>query len=146
MRKPLALRASSLLWLVLVSSPLTAGTYLGTTACDPTTFCQVGRTQAAPQQNITPFGIVHPIGFDQAGGSIQVRICVDSIPATGLEAATQWAVDLWNDLQARTESCFRCRDFEEGEPSPPSVPYELTSLLVHELGHCALALDHGNRL
>jgi hypothetical protein len=99
------------------------------------------------QQNVTPIAIVHPFGFNQAGGNIQVRICVDSNPATGLEAATQWAVDLWTALAARTENCFRCRDFEEGDPNiATGLPYQLTSLLTHELGHCALALDHGNRM
>ena len=139
----------SLLASILSSRSLEAGVFLGTTSCgtSPTISCQAGVTQAAPQFDITPFGIVHPFGFNQAGGSIAIRICVDSDPGTGLAAATQWAAALWNGLQAKTENCFRCTDFEEGDVNfGTSVPWTLASTLTHELGHCALALDHGNRL
>lgn len=136
----------AVLALGIASHPAVAGTYAGTTVCTLGTGCQVGHTVSGnPPYTVTPFGIVHPFGFNEAGGSIQVRVCVDALPESGLAAVTQWAVDLWNGLQARTENCYGCRTWEEGYP-PSGGNTALSSTVLHELGHCGLALDHGNRL
>lgn len=145
MRKPLTGTFTLALILGFQSSvKLLAGVFVGPVVCDPTSGCQQGFTQTAPSQGITPFGITHPIGYTGAGGTIQVNICVEPSPLGNLEAATQWAVDLWNNLLPQTENCFACRTFEEGEP--PLGYYSLASTVLHELGHGALGLDHPNRL
>lgn len=139
-------KALGLLILFGASQRIPAGTYAGTTQCEPQTGCQAGHTvSGSPPFTVTPFGVVHPLGFNEAGGSVQIRVCVDALPETGLAAVTEWAVAMLNGLQARTENCYGCRTIEEGWP-PGGGEFALSSVVLHELGHCGLALDHGNRL
>jgi len=93
-----------------------------------------------PQQ-MPAFSIVHPPGYDGSSGVLDVKICV----LTGSEVLTpvvQAAIDTWNSLEARTDNCDSCILFEETPPPVTSLP--AFSSILHELGHCALGLDHIN--
>lgn len=134
--------------LILLSQCLMAavaygGTYLGTVTCDTTNGCVVGHPWSQPLNNVNPQSIVHPVSFQQAGGAFEVRVCTLS---ADLEEVVAWAIQVWNDLLPRTENCFNCNTVEEGDASDLALPYALSTVILHELGHCALALDHPNRI
>jgi hypothetical protein len=56
---------------------------------------------------------------------------------------TQRAISTWNALIATTQNCIECALWE----GPPSMgdTFHAESAILHELGHCALGLDHPNR-
>lgn len=127
-----------------------AGSYLGTTICDFVTGCNAAKPASVPEEDpyiVNPQSIVHPVTFQQAGGTLTVRLCVEST-VQGLLDAVDWAVARWNAMTPRTENCLRCTTFEEGDPDlgDPNARLALTTTVLHELGHCALALDHPNRI
>jgi len=140
--------------LVLLPEALSAGTYLGTVDCvnDPDTpvpptenFCIPGKTVTG-DEDVTPFGITHPIGYDGTNSPIGVKICIDSsiMPGGVLREPTQRAIDGWNALLAHTGTCRNCLTLEQGTGPSAPVPYHAVSALLHELGHCALGLGHTN--
>lgn len=68
-----------------------------------------------------------------------------------MPAALQYAVDTWNGTGSPTflptpgtENCYRCGINEEGD-SEPDNRYVMGTVMIHEVGHCALGLDHVNR-
>ncbi|HEV8239776.1 MAG TPA: hypothetical protein VGS57_10435 [Thermoanaerobaculia bacterium] len=96
--------------------------------------------------NTGPYAIVHPPGFNGgSSGSMAVRICVRA----GSEPMTpplQWAIGIWNRHVKKVGNCGDCltqEDFDDGMPEP-GTSYSLAGILLHELGHCALGLDHPN--
>ena len=89
-----------------------------------------------------PFLIVHPIGYDgTTGGVIQIRVCAQEpilIPAISA------AIQMWNDLSPTTGNCQgNCQLIEDPELSDPPAQ-DMSSVVAHELGHCAFGLDHIN--
>ena len=130
-------------------SPLNAGVYLGTTTCKPqdipqgANFCQQGTTVPSPGDGVTPFGVTHPPGYAGAGGSLVVNVCV-SPEDSDLIPPTQRAVATWQSLTREVGQCLGCYLHEEGDPNPSSVPYHAESVVLHELGHCAVGLDHSD--
>lgn len=83
--------------------------------------------------------VMHPTGYNGAGGVLEVRIC--SAPET--RHATLFAIDKWNALDRTTGNCSGCRLWEEGG-SGSDAPRSMENTMLHELGHCAMGLDHVN--
>ncbi|MEM6792842.1 MAG: hypothetical protein AAF725_02605 [Acidobacteriota bacterium] len=90
-----------------------------------------------------PFATVHPAAYDGTGGPVEVRVCIKP----GLDEITRPAVDeaikMWNQLEATPENCLRCRTFEQG-PLDTDDPFSMTSVVLHEFGHCGVGLGHTN--
>ncbi len=93
--------------------------------------------------NTIPYAIVHPPGFSGAGGHLFVDICVlDSGFNDGrMIGALQAAIETWNSLAPTTGNCQGCVLWEE---MLPAGAVDLESVLLHELGHCAMGLGHVN--
>lgn len=128
--------------MVLSPRPTTAGSYSGIAECSRTSGCALGVPKSDPTQEVTPFGITHPLGYTGIETAIQIRICVDS-DSPRLEGPTQRAIATWNALAATTENCESCVLWED--PPAPAGKYHAESAILHELGHCAMALDHIDR-
>lgn len=124
-----------------------AGVFFGTVDCrlapPEDNFCAQGLTRAG--QAVTPFGIVHPPGFSGPGGPLVVKICVEPSSAS-LVGPVQRAIATWNASLPTVGNCpAPCLVVEEAEQAlTGAIPYHAESVLLHELGHCALGLDHPN--
>jgi hypothetical protein len=131
---------------LVISTPLLAGSYAHTAECDTTSGCSVGHPTSATGNNINPQSVVHAKVFQQAGGNLTLAVCTDALPGSGLSEAVSWAIEVWSALAARTENCFNCATWEEGAP-PGSAGHKpvLATTVLHEFGHCALGLDHPDR-
>jgi hypothetical protein len=149
----LTLRAAkvSLLLLAILSDPVESGVYLGTTDCPAnpvppgTNFCSKGMTQDGTGE-VNKFGVVHPMGYQGTGDPLTVVVCVDIADVfTGEEwvEPTRRAVTTWQALERRTGQCQDCRTIEEGG-FPPEEEFHAETVILHELGHCAMGLGHPN--
>ncbi len=116
-----------------VASTLSAGTYF-----DIDRFTR--RLPSTDANYVAPFAIVHPVGYLEAGGAIEIGICVEA-GSEGLLLPLFSAIDVWNELNPRYGNCFDC--WTSNEP-PPSGKASLQWVVLHELGHCALGLGHSN--
>lgn len=129
-----------------------AGAFLRIANCD-VAGCSAGATFPAGSP-VNPFGVTHPIVFQRAGGSFLLRICVADTNLQ-LRGPTERAIATWNSLTPTTANCAPADD-----PSTPSVregcarweemPFVTSvfvaeAVLLHELGHCAMGLDHPER-
>ena len=122
---------------------LSAGVYSGMVDCSgpiDVNFCATGTT--AGGTDINPFGVTHPLGYDGSGGTIELTVCVNPQDPV-LIGPTQSVLATWAALVPATSQCRNCLTVEEPEPAPP-VPYHAETALLHELGHCAMALGHPN--
>lgn len=91
---------------------------------------------------VGPYSIVHPPGYNGSGGLLRVRVCtlLSAEPAVG---PLQDAMRIWNNLLPISENCENC--YVHGDPvADPPVSYNARGILLHELGHCALGLEHIN--
>ncbi len=88
------------------------------------------------------FGIVHPPGFTGAGGHLTVRACTAPL-AIDVRPALQNAMALWSELTPNTGNCQLCQRAEDIPLVAPVGPH-LASVILHELGHCAMGLAHVN--
>ena len=138
------------MWATLVLSTLfapaalVAGSYLGTAACTFDADCSPATPLSSPNgETVPPFAITHPLGYDGSGGVLQLRVCVASGSEILIEPARR-AIDTWNQLLATTENCDGCKVWEEG-PFQPATSMHAETTLLHEIGHCPLALDHPDR-
>ncbi len=88
-----------------------------------------------------PFIIVHPPGYTGAGGELTVKICTTSGSEMVISSLRQ-AIEIWNSLIPTMDNCQgECRLWEE----PLSAGFlSMSSVLLHELGHCAFGLGHIN--
>lgn len=138
--------------IVLVTAPLAfAGSYLQTAVCSTVTDCQPG-IPASVDPNVSsdrvpPRGIVHPLEYDGgAGGVIQLKICL-ALGDAEFGGPLRRAIHTWNGLASTVDNCLGtgCKVWEEtslpldGEDGPIKAHAE--SILLHELGHCALGFD-----
>jgi hypothetical protein len=101
----------------------------------------VGRDPINDPEYVPPFAIVHPVGYTGSGGTIEVKVCVvagDEELIPPLDAA----IALWNRLLPTIGNCIGCGTHEN--PPPPVNQVNVMTVLFHELGHCALGLDHPN--
>lgn len=91
-----------------------------------------------------PYAIVHPIGYSGTGGQLIIDICIlDTFSeADKLVGPLQAAIRTWNSLTPTAGSCENCILWEETPPAQGAIDAEST--LLHELGHCAMGLDHPN--
>lgn len=137
------LTASSIILLMVTSAKDSwAGVYVGTAECPAGTDCEALPVLSQPDNDVTPFGITHPPGYDGSGGVLQYRICVlggseDLIGPLGR------AISTWNELTSTTGNCEGCRIWEESGNAPQTMHAETT--LLHEIGHCPLGLAHPER-
>lgn len=109
--------------------------------CNSASGCEAGVPRSDPGQTVPPFAITHPIGYDRKGGVIEIPVCVASGDPS-LVGPTQRAIATWNALTATPENCLGCVVWEE---EGTTGPRHAESIILHELGHCALGLDHPNR-
>jgi len=124
-----------------VAGSAQAGTYYSTADCTIALGCDPGRPATDQTVIINRNGIVYPASFSPIGGtSSNVKVCVESAFGTHLDEAVAWAVEKWNALVPKTENCLRCTRNEDADPY--TGPYSLATTVLHELGHCARALDH----
>jgi len=88
------------------------------------------------------FIVVHPLGYDGTGGKISLKVCPKD---PDFKNATLAIIELWNTLMSETENCKNCLLLDD-EPSNqnPEDFFDLTSILLHEVGHCAMGLGHTN--
>lgn len=120
-----------------------AGSYNRVADCGPQDGCSAG-TRFSDGEPVPPFAITHVPGYDGTpGASFQFRICV-ALGSESLSGPTQRAIDTWNALSPLTENCENCDVWETVPPGLPDVLHA-ESVLLHELGHCPLALDHPDR-
>lgn len=130
-------------WMVVLSGALPAhgGVYLGTVACPGTTACAPLHPASNGAVIINPYGITHPATFQDSGGLglPNVRVCVNEAFSGNLSPIVAWAVGKWNALEPVVNNCARCEIVEIGGGPPP---INLASTVLHELGHCALGLQH----
>jgi hypothetical protein len=123
----------------LVTSAAQAGTYF------PMEFY----ARRAPE--VPPFAIVHPPGYTGAGGTLEVRVCIDPSPPQNpgdpdnslLAGPLEWALGVWDRLEPMVNNCGGRNNCSVWEDSsfPEGKPH-LASVLLHELGHCAMGLGH----
>ena len=110
---------------LLVASPASAGVFLG--ALD----------DARPA-----FIITHPPGFMGDGGELTVRICAQN-DSLALVGPLLRVMDTWNALEPMAGNCPACGLIEDPLSAGPTAS-DAFSTLLHEIGHCALGLDHTN--
>ncbi|MEM7481736.1 MAG: hypothetical protein AAF481_11225 [Acidobacteriota bacterium] len=88
--------------------------------------------------------MTHPLGYDGSPDGIRLNICL----AKGSEAfssALARAIATWNALVPTTGNCSGT-GCSVGEETPPAATQmDAESVLLHELGHCALGLEHPER-
>ena len=134
---------------VLVPHLAISGVYLATVDCiredESGNFCVQGRDDQA--KDIGAFAISHPPGWDGTQSVLEVTVCTSSSPSdAGLVEPTKRAVETWNNLSPTVANCPQCLLAED----PESVNFErpdvfhAESVILHELGHCAMGLDHPN--
>ncbi|NJL27057.1 MAG: hypothetical protein HC897_03820 [Thermoanaerobaculia bacterium] len=92
-------------------------------------------------ERLEPFVIIHPVGYSGAGGVLEVRVCVNPNDEQ-LIGPVLWAINKWNRLEPTLANCQGCVLWEE--PAPPTGALDAQSVLLHELGHCAMGLGHIN--
>lgn len=119
-----------------------AGTYVGTCICDQVTACHPAPTPSGlPGESVHEGAITYPFTFVPAGTtSPNLKICVEDAFGGKLAEAVTWAVETWNALTPRVHNCAGCVTQEVGTTG--SVPTNLSSTILHELGHCGMAIDH----
>lgn len=99
----------------------------------------------APQH--PTFTVVHSPGYTGTGGTLALSVCVEPESPPALREAVDQAIATWNNLLPMTGNCLGCLTLEEPDPAPRPLPViELFQTVLHELGHCAMGLDHPNWL
>jgi hypothetical protein len=82
------------------------------------------------------------VTFQAAGGTLQpLRICIDDVPGSNLVEAAEWAVARWNDFFPALHNCPNCKTWLTAEAAQ-SVSANFASVMLHEIGHCAMGLQH----
>lgn len=129
------------------------GSFLDIADCSPSSGCILGAPKndhplcdIAPGTSdckVTPFGITHPLGYTGSETLLEVKVCVEMEDAK-LEPAVLRAISLWESLTPSAGNCEVCVTWEEEEPAH-GVHFAYPTVL-HELGHCAMGLDHVDRL
>lgn len=114
--------------------PVLAGTFLGS-AGHLSSSCG-----GSPCSN---FIIVHPVGYTSAGigGELEIPICIEPGEERLLRAPVENAIAIWNALNPMMGNCRDCGTADE--PFREGVQL-LDTVVLHELGHCAMGLDHSN--
>ncbi len=119
---------------------LDAGVFTGTVVCPLSSACAPARPASNAAVVINPYGIVHPITFVPAGGTLaNVKICVADTAGSDLELAAQWATAKWNALEPKLHNCAGCKSWEDAE-GVGAVNFP--SVLLHEMGHCVAGINH----
>jgi len=103
----------------------------------------VGVLEQIGDGNVIPYAIAHPPGYSGSGGVLKVDICIHDtfLENYMLVGPLQAAIETWNSLTPTVSECTACIVW--GEPLPSGALDSETSIL-HELGHCAMGIDHVN--
>lgn len=139
--------AVALLAVIAICDRANGGSYAGIAACsslagEPSTctltfpFTQPGD----PACTVTPFGVVYPVGYTGVETTLHVRICANG---EDLEPAVKRAIATWEAMEPVPENCVNCV-VREDDPGADHLLWA-EPVILHELGHCALGLDHINR-
>jgi hypothetical protein len=92
------------------------------------------------------------MGYDGTGEALQYGICVANVGnSRDLVEPTKRAIATWNALSPTMTNCSAseslnpdgCRVWEDG--TPPDGTIHAESIILHELGHCPMGLDHVNK-
>ena len=128
-----------LVTVLLAPSPLMAGAYFGSTP-NLTSSCNCSPSGCEP---CNTFIIVHPVGYTSAGigGEIEIPICITPGDAPQLRPSVVEAIEIWNGLVSTTGNCKSCASADDPNPAGDTF---MTTTVLHELGHCAMGLDHTN--
>ncbi len=131
---------------LVATSPSSGGSYVDVADCNSTLGCQeslpANPAAQCPACPVTPFAVVHPLGYDGTQNALNLRICLDS-DAMELLPGLEWSIKIWNEAVAVPRNCHGCHPWED---TPfPSGPKFAATVLLHELGHCAVGLGHPNR-
>lgn len=128
--------------LTFASKDANAGVFLGTVRCAPDglTACTTTHPASNGSVIVNPYGIIHPVTFQDSGGLLlpNVKVCVDEAFSGNLSRAVEWAVAKWNALEPAVNNCVNC--FPGSGTN--ALPVNLPSTLLHELGHCGFGLNH----
>ena len=87
--------------------------------------------------------VVHPNTYNGTGGQIEIGVCLTGSAETHIRADVEHAIKVWNELTPYSMNC-------SGPCTPPQTnqtePFFaiVYSVVLHELGHAALGLDHVN--
>ena len=104
-----------------------------------------GVYKSADDADFEPFIVVHPPGYDgSTGGVLEVRVCAPiGLQHTG--PAIREAILRWNERTPTVENCRDCELWEEpANPAYTGDPFSMSSVLIHEIGHCIFGLGHIN--
>ncbi len=145
-------RLAALVLLSFGDSAARAGSYVNVALCEEATGCllntDVCHALCDPDCDdpdcsfVPPFAIVHPFGYTGAETALQVRICLEGADAA-FGPTLERAIAMWEALQPATPNCEGCGTWED--PIHIDGTAWAHSVLLHELGHCALGLDHVER-
>lgn len=124
MRRALAALLIVLAW----QTPTLAGTFLNSNLC--------------PND---PFVITHAATFTTSETELVIKVCGDETFPDILLSDLDAAIGLWNSLTAVSPNCEDCLLIEEADQEPVDQPFDPTTALAHELGHCAMGLGHPNQ-
>ncbi len=135
------------------TSAARAGSYVDVALCDLTIGCISNPTVCHELCNpdcgdpacsfVPPFAEVHPYGFTGLETAVELKVCVD---AAALESGPTIAsaIAVWEALQpVANRNCQHCTTWEGVLNTDGRLWAH--SVILHELGHCALGLDHVER-
>ena len=129
-------------FLLARSTAALGGTFLGTVDCSLEMGCRDMRpVSGSPEEIIDPRGVTYPLTFVPAGvTSPNLKVCIQEGFDGNLSKAVEWAVGKWNALVPAVNNCVNCTTQEVGVTQ--FGPFNLSSVVLHELGHCAMGLGH----
>lgn len=133
--------------ILFLAHPMAAGVFFGSRQNDVCLQMQppdCPNVEGAEDCPCAPFIVVHPIGYTSAGigGEIEVKVCVDPATSSTVLPAVLEALPIWTDLVPTINNCQDCLTSEE--TGPVGTPFTMSSVVLHELGHCAMGLGHSN--
>lgn len=103
-----------------------------------------GVYEKSSSTSYSPAIIVHPRNYSGTGGLTTIKICMTGAAQAKLSADLEYAMRMWNELIPHSSNCSGTCDVP-GEITPAASYYlSVHTTLAHELGHCALGLDHVN--
>ncbi len=87
--------------------------------------------------------MVHPKGYEPGVTNLTLRVCIDdTLPVAErlqIQAPVERAITTWNGLTPEVGTCAPCPF--AADPAPGG-PWDFETVVLHELGHCALGLAH----
>jgi len=120
-----------------------SGVYVDVVECNSNVGCFMNTTISGDE--VTTFGITHPVGYTGVETIVPIRVCIDP-SAAAFEPALRRAIALWQNLEPIEGNCEGSCNSVTLTGEADGIVWHAESAILHELGHCAVALDHVNRL